>query len=353
MLAGDDVIALLPRIDCVMLVTAVGISSVAEVEECNKFLRSDESRADGGQQGSGFKQRVLLLRSYVGVGSMRLVLAFMVLIGLCWQVEAQALQPGDTLAISVYQDPKLDRQVVVGPTGMISFPLAGQIKAEGMTPPDLEKTLRTRLKAKYTGTLDITVSLIATNKIDDEHKPRFFVTGEVNKPGPYLLRSGTSVVQAIAMAGGLGQFAARKRIQVRRKTNGIESNVRFRLFRIRSRQRREWQRRFDCGRRDHRAREGISGVSHGVGWGGGVVSIRGMLLPGRHLRWALRRPARLLPIGAHAPSFGRAPRSATIARCCPRLREKPTVLSASSFSTRLRAIQRSLSASTPTSAIAR
>ncbi len=40
MLAGDDVIALLPRIDCVMLVTAVGISSVAEVEECNKFLRS-------------------------------------------------------------------------------------------------------------------------------------------------------------------------------------------------------------------------------------------------------------------------------------------------------------------------
>lgn len=40
MLAGDDVIALLPRVDCVMLVTAVGISSVAEVEECNKYLRS-------------------------------------------------------------------------------------------------------------------------------------------------------------------------------------------------------------------------------------------------------------------------------------------------------------------------
>ena len=40
MLVGDDVIALLPRIDCVMLVTAVGISSVAEIEECNKYLRS-------------------------------------------------------------------------------------------------------------------------------------------------------------------------------------------------------------------------------------------------------------------------------------------------------------------------
>jgi protein-tyrosine kinase len=40
MLVGDDVIALLPRIDCMMLVTAVGISTVTEVEECNKYLRS-------------------------------------------------------------------------------------------------------------------------------------------------------------------------------------------------------------------------------------------------------------------------------------------------------------------------
>ena len=49
----------------------------------------------------------------------------------------------------------------------------------------------------------------------------------MNKPGPYLLRSGTSVVQAIAMSGGLGQFAARKRIQVRRKVNGAESTMLF------------------------------------------------------------------------------------------------------------------------------
>ena len=158
---------------------------------------------------------------------MRLVLAVTILIGLCWHAAAQSLQPGDTLAISVYQDPKLDRQVVVGPTGMISFPLAGQLKAEGMTPPDLEKALKSRLKGKYAGTLDITVSLLATGKVDEEQKPRVYITGEVNKPGPYLLRPGTSVVQAIAMAGGLGQFAARKRIQVRRKVNGVESTFVF------------------------------------------------------------------------------------------------------------------------------
>jgi polysaccharide export outer membrane protein len=140
---------------------------------------------------------------------------------------AQALQAGDTIAVSVYQDSKLDRQIVVGPSGYISFPLAGQIRAEGMTTQALEKALRSKLKDKYTGSLDITVSLIAAAKIDDELRPRFFITGEVNKPGPYVLRTGISVVHAIAMSGGLGQFAARKRIQVRRKVNGVESTLLF------------------------------------------------------------------------------------------------------------------------------
>ena len=116
---------------------------------------------------------------------------------------------------------------MVGPTGLISFPLAGQLKAGGLTPQALEKALRSKLRDKYTGSLDITVSLIATTKQDDEQKPRFYVTGEVNKPGPYVLRAGTTVMQAIAMSGGLGQFAARKRIQIRRKVAGVKSTLVF------------------------------------------------------------------------------------------------------------------------------
>jgi polysaccharide biosynthesis/export protein len=156
------------------------------------------------------------------------ILALLILCGI-WAgvVTAQELQPGDTIAISVYQDSKLDRQVVVGPTGFISFPLAGQLKAAGRTPEDLEKALRSKLRDKYTGGLDITVSLIASTKPDDEQKPRFYVTGEVNKPGPYVFRPGTTVIQAIAMSGGLGQFAARKRIQIRRKVAGVESTLLF------------------------------------------------------------------------------------------------------------------------------
>ena len=162
------------------------------------------------------------------MGGMRvIVLALLVLCGTWAKVSAQELQPGDTISISVYQDSKLDRQVVVGPTGYISFPLAGQLKAGGLTPQALEKALRSKLRDKYTGGLDITVSLIAAGKPDDEQKPRFYVTGEVSKPGPYVLRPGTTVVQAIAMSGGLGQFAARKRIQIRRKVAGAESTLLF------------------------------------------------------------------------------------------------------------------------------
>lgn len=147
---------------------------------------------------------------------------------LSWTVAAaQVLQPGDTVAIGVYQDSKLDRQLVIGPTGLISFPLAGQIKAGGLTPGGLEKALQSRLKDKYTAQLDITVAVVATAKPDEDQKARFFVTGEVSRPGPHVLRPGTTVLQAISVAGGLGQFAAKKRIQIRRTINGIESTFVF------------------------------------------------------------------------------------------------------------------------------
>jgi polysaccharide export outer membrane protein len=111
---------------------------------------------------------------------------------------------------------------------MISFPLAGQIKASGLTPPELENVLKSRLRDKYTSDLDITVSLVSqgeeSEEAKEEEKARYFVTGEVKTPGGYALgKKKINVMQAIALAGGLGQFAAKQRIQVRRKINGAES----------------------------------------------------------------------------------------------------------------------------------
>jgi polysaccharide export outer membrane protein len=135
---------------------------------------------------------------------------------------AQALKPGDTIDISVWQDSKLDRRVMVSPTGTISFPLAGHIQASGLSPQALEKVLQEKLHSNYNDRLDITVALVS-GRDDDDLKPRVYVTGEVLKPGPYVLLGKISLMDCIAMAGGLGPFAEKHRVQLHRKVGGVET----------------------------------------------------------------------------------------------------------------------------------
>lgn len=144
---------------------------------------------------------------------------------------AQPFQAGDTIEINVYQDPKLDRRVLIGRDGSISVPLAGRIRAAGRNPADIEAELKRRLQKNYTEPLDISVGLVQPARpepaqplrsVDDELKPRVFVTGEVTRPGSFPIGRRITVVQAIAQAGGLGPFAARKRIQIRRQSLGEE-----------------------------------------------------------------------------------------------------------------------------------
>src|SRR5712691_4235325 len=134
---------------------------------------------------------------------MRALLALLFFCCFLTSALAQApLRPGDNIEISVWQDPKLDRRVVVGPDGMIGFPLVGQIRAGGLTPRELEDALRTRLQKNYTGQLDITVARAAVNReTEDELKPKVYVTGEVLRPGPYFVRPTINVMQAISLAG--------------------------------------------------------------------------------------------------------------------------------------------------------
>jgi polysaccharide biosynthesis/export protein len=155
---------------------------------------------------------------------MRVVLALLFLCSLFTTAFAARLKPGDSINITVWQDPKLDRTVVIGPDGSFGFPLAGHIRAAGRTPQAVESILRSRLQKKYTGELDISVTLTAFDRdVLEDAKPIIYVTGEVLKPGPYRLRQRTNVVQAIAQAGGLGVFAAPQRIQVHRQFKGVDS----------------------------------------------------------------------------------------------------------------------------------
>jgi polysaccharide biosynthesis/export protein len=142
-------------------------------------------------------------------------------------------QPGDTVAISVWQEPRLDQQVVVAPDGSIALPLAGRIQAGGRPAAQVESAIRTQLAPHYADQLDITVHLVARPPMP-EVVPTIYVTGEVARPGEFPAAKPTTVLQAIALGGGLSPFAAERRIQVHRKTGGQDEihTFDFKAFRL-------------------------------------------------------------------------------------------------------------------------
>jgi polysaccharide biosynthesis/export protein len=159
---------------------------------------------------------------------MRTLFVFLCLAIWATGAQGQTLKSGDVLSVSVLQDPKLDRTVTIDPMGEIAFPLAGHIRARGLTPVALENILKTKLKPNYKDeTLDVTVALInAPKEIPEEDlKPKIFITGEVVRPGSYVVRQPTTLMQAISLAGGVGPFAAKKRIQVRRRAPGGDETI--------------------------------------------------------------------------------------------------------------------------------
>lgn len=131
-----------------------------------------------------------------------------------------ALNPGDVLEVSVWKEEGMERQILVLPDGMISFPLAGHVKAAGRTAQELEVELRKRIE-RYIPEPVITVSVpnISGNKI--------YVIGQVNRPGEYQATRQIDVMQALSLAGGLTAFADENDIKVLRRRNGRQTAIPF------------------------------------------------------------------------------------------------------------------------------
>ena len=146
------------------------------------------------------------------------------------QADTYRLRPGDVLEVTVFQDPKLNRQIVVAPDGYVAFPLAGRFKAGGLTTSGVETALKAGLQKQYTTDLDVTVSYIQSEKREPRQLKEakdaeytVYVTGEVAKPGAFVVpKRPPTVLQAIALSGGLGPFAAARRIHVVRRVSGEE-----------------------------------------------------------------------------------------------------------------------------------
>ena len=128
---------------------------------------------------------------------------------------------GDVLAISVWKQPDLSRSIPVRSDGKISLPLIGDIRATGQTPLKLEEDLTHRLQP-YLNEPEVTVI------VEQINSQKFNILGKVAKPGSYSLVNSTTVLDAIALAGGCREFAKQKSIYIlRRHPDGSEARFPF------------------------------------------------------------------------------------------------------------------------------
>ncbi len=136
------------------------------------------------------------------------------------------LGPEDALKISVWKDESLTQEVVVRPDGMISFPLVGDVPAEGKTVEEMKEDLVKRL-SRFIPKPPVSVAVTKVNSY------KIYVIGKVNRPGEFLLGHYTDVMQALSLAGGLTPFAAENQIRVLRRINGEQVVYPFRYGDVR------------------------------------------------------------------------------------------------------------------------
>lgn len=150
------------------------------------------------------------------------IMALMVSTATAYAQSDYRIRSGDVLQVEVLEDPSLNRAVVVLPNGQISFPFAGTLRAGGRTIGQVQANLRSALASNFAAPPTIFVGVQPVRNEEDELEARLgptidvYFVGEVNRPGLVQVKQGTSLLQAVAVGGGVSRFAAIKRIQLRR-----------------------------------------------------------------------------------------------------------------------------------------
>ena len=131
------------------------------------------------------------------------------------------LNLGDQLEISVWNEEALQKTITVLPDGMISFPLVGHLKAAGNSAAAVENTISEKLDSFIAEPeVNVTVSSTRGNVT--------YVVGKVLKPGPIVMVQTTNVMQALAIAGGINEFAAGNAIKIIRSSGHEPTTLKVR-----------------------------------------------------------------------------------------------------------------------------
>jgi polysaccharide export outer membrane protein len=135
--------------------------------------------------------------------------------------EEYTIGPDDVLAVNVWKEPDISRNVVVRPDGRISLPLVGDLRAGGRTSVQLQEDIRVQL-SNYLANPEVAVI------VQEARSQKFNILGEVERPGSYPLSRSMTILDAIALAGGLRDFAKSRKIYVLRvTTDGARTRLRF------------------------------------------------------------------------------------------------------------------------------
>ncbi len=131
------------------------------------------------------------------------------------------LQPGDVLQVVVWKETDLQSEVLIRPDGGISFALAGDIQAAGLTTDELRAELESRVRK-------LVPDAVVTVQVKAASGNRVFVIGKVNHPGDFALIRPIDVMQALSLAGGATPFADTNGIRVLHRDGPHQTSVRFR-----------------------------------------------------------------------------------------------------------------------------
>lgn len=137
------------------------------------------------------------------------------------------LKEGDAIRISVWGEDTLNQETRVLPDGNISFPLVGYIKISGLSAPEVEAAI-TRGLQEYIPEPDVSVVVTATDG------NRVYVLGKVGQPGPIIMTTPLTVMEALSLSGGLGTFADENKIRILRRSSTGEEQLEVRYSDIMS-----------------------------------------------------------------------------------------------------------------------
>jgi polysaccharide biosynthesis/export protein len=135
--------------------------------------------------------------------------------------DAYVIGNDDHLAISVWKEPDLTRNIPVRSDGKISLPLVGEIQATGKTPLQLEVEIASRLR-NYITVPEVTVI------VEQINSKKYNIMGMIGRPGTYPLTLSTTIMDAIAAAGGFKDFAKSKGVYILRQSpDGTQTRLNF------------------------------------------------------------------------------------------------------------------------------